>query len=471
MAAWPIQEAPAWHATAALAVVCFSLFVGGLAAALWWTDVRLNGQPWWRWDNLYLCEALSQFCWSLGQVDAILAHPWLPGPWWAGVSSLARTLWGTFLGLFCLVLAGWTHKPLARRYWWCTWVLLGWCVLGNVALYAWDTPVLLQIGYGAFVAAFLVSCWYFVIRAQHTPRLFQRLALGVVGINLLAGLLDVVLVRMADGHTHTPLLPFASTLFGLLILVVMVREFQLAQAQTRALNTTLAERVAEKEQALAESYQRLERLAREQERSAERSRILRDMHDGVGAHLSAAMRQVQSEQSSREDILRSLRESMEQLKLSIDALHLQPGDVATLLANLRYRLAPRFADADLQIVWDVDPVPPLPYLDDAAMRHVQFMVYEAFSNVFQHAHAHQLHISLRSDGPEVVLRITDDGCGFEVPPDLRIGRSKGLRSLAERAQAIGASLQVQSRPGCTCIELRLQRPAWERRSQARAVAG
>ena len=472
VAVLPIYERDyVWRHTVPLAVVCFSLFVGGLAAALWWTDVRLSAQPWWRWDNLYLCAALSQLCWSLGQIDTLLEHPWLPWPWWGGVTSLARTLWGTFLGLFCVVLAGWTRKPLARRYWLLTWVLLAWCVGASVALYGWGSALLLRIWYVAFAAACAVSLWYFVFKAHRAPKLFQRLMLGVVGINALAGLVDVVSVRLGDSYTHTPYLPLASTLFGLMILVVMVREFQVAQAQTRALNTTLAERVAEKEQALAESYRRLERLAREQERSAERSRILRDMHDGVGAHLSAAMRQVQSEQSSREDILRSLRESMEQLKLSIDALHLQPGDVATLLANLRYRLGPRFADADLHIVWDVDPVEPLPYLDDAAMRHVQFMVYEALSNVFQHAHAHQLHISLRSVGTDVVLRIVDDGCGFEVPPDLRSGRSKGLRSLAERAQAIGASLQVQSRPGCTCIELRLQRPAWERRSQARAAAG
>jgi len=272
-------------------------------------------------------------------------------------------------------------------------------------------------------------------------------------------------------------------LLGLLVILMVLmwkmRHHQRAHAQVLALNASLAARVQAKEHELSERDQRLERLAREQARTAERSRILRDMHDGVGAHLSAAIRQVESGRSSPQDILDSLKDSMEQLKLSIDALNLLPGDVSTLLANLRYRLSPRFAASDLALHWDVAQIEPLPYLDSTATRHLQFMLYEALSNVFQHSQATQLHISLYAQGEAAVLRLMDNGVGFEVPeltsltPNQRAhGKAEagqGLRSMVARAQTIRAQLHLRSQPGNTTLTITLKRPPNERRAKARAA--
>jgi signal transduction histidine kinase len=133
-------------------------------------------------------------------------------------------------------------------------------------------------------------------------------------------------------------------------------------------------------------------------------------------------------------------------------MNLPPGDVTTLLANLRYRLEPRFKASDVELAWDVDLLPPLAGLDSKAMRQLQFMVFEALSNVLQHAQASQLRIELRAC-PEggARLRVVDNGRGFD--PE-RVQR-KGLASLRERAAAIGVGLDVSSEPGHTVVEIRL----------------
>jgi signal transduction histidine kinase len=222
--------------------------------------------------------------------------------------------------------------------------------------------------------------------------------------------------------------------------------------------TTLGERVAQKEAELQASYTRLEVLAREQERTAERARILRDMHDGVGSHISSAIRQLQSGRASHGDVLLTLRDSLDQLKLSIDAIHLPPGDVAALLANMRYRLEPRFAASDIALQWQVDLLPVLPQLDAQAMRQLQYMLFEALSNVLQHAQASVLRIEAQAPepaaenaAPQVVVRVVDDGRGFDATAPAR----KGLASLRERAAAIGARLQITSQPGQTVVEIGL----------------
>ncbi|MBK9347327.1 MAG: hypothetical protein IPN06_13395 [Burkholderiales bacterium] len=177
------------------------------------------------------------------------------------------------------------------------------------------------------------------------------------------------------------------------------------------------------------------------------------MHDGVGAHISSALQLLQSERENsrrgvRTEVLQTLRDAMDQLKLSIDSMHLPPGDVTALLANLRYRLEPRFAAMGMELQWDVDLLPIVPRLDFEAMRQLQFMLFEAFSNVLQHARATVLRVQAHAaDG--ILIRVVDDGAGF----DAQGVQGKGLVSMRQRATALGAELRVSSQPGETVVEI------------------
>lgn len=224
-------------------------------------------------------------------------------------------------------------------------------------------------------------------------------------------------------------------------------------------------------QAVLDSRKALENLARSQERMAERGRILRNMHDGVGSHISSAMRQLQVDDrdyhaSARTEVLQTLRDGLDQLKLSIDSIHLAPGDVTALLANMRYRLGPRFAGMGIELQWDVDLLPVCNKLDASAMSELQFMLFEALSNVLQHARARTLRVEgharastafspSHSEGAkldQLYVRLVDDGCGF----DPAVKQRNGLATMRERALSIGAQLRISSQPGNTVIEIQLE---------------
>jgi len=79
---------------------------------------------------------------------------------------------------------------------------------------------------------------------------------------------------------------------------------------------------------------------------------------------------------------------------------------------------------------------------DSAVRaelrpHLLAVLREALSNVARHAHATQVDVRL-AIGEDVVLSVTDDGIGV---PDG--GRRSGLRNMAERAESLGGSFDVQ----------------------------
>jgi signal transduction histidine kinase len=70
---------------------------------------------------------------------------------------------------------------------------------------------------------------------------------------------------------------------------------------------------------------------------------------------------------------------------------------------------------------------------------------EALHNVVKHARASKASVRLARDNGSFVLEVADNGVGFET------GHSfpghMGLVSMSERAQSIGAELQVESAPG------------------------
>ena len=325
-------------------------------------------------------------------------------------------------------------------------------VLGPVAAVwglGWGHSLVLTVWYGVLGASFLGFGVWFVVYAARMPGLQQRLVSLAVVTNVLVGLRDLYVFRIEPEYPSNSLLYYASVLFGLTLGYVVIARFRAVSAEARELMGTLTSRMAERERELNSSYQRLEFLAREQERAAERTRILRDMHDGVGSHISAAIRQLQSGRARDEDVLQTLQDSMDQLKLTIDAMNLPPGDITALLANLRYRLEPRFAASDVELHWAVDLLEPVERLDGLAMRHLQFMVFEALSNVLQHAQASWLRIEAVMVLAVIHIRIVDNGHGFDasLPP------RKGLVSMRERASAIGARLAVTSAPGRTVVEI------------------
>lgn len=386
------------HVAGVLAVLMLLLLAGTLAAALWCTQPSALASPLppptasaaVQRDRLYGYAALAALGWTLHLADRLTEHPPLPWPAWQALMALAA---GT-----------------------------------------------------ALLATLLLS--YHLTRRAH-PLWLRALMAGSLVCIVLALASELWQQHDAPQLEASAWPRYAYALLGVLVFGTVIHRFRAASAQARELLHTLERRVADKESELAASYQKLELLAREQERTLERTRILRDMHDGVGSHISAAIRQLQSGQASNGQVLTTLRDSLDQLKLSIDSMHLVAGDVTALLANLRYRLEPRFTSSGMAFEWDVELLPAIARLDPSAMRQLQYMLFEALSNVLQHAKARTVRIEAQAQGAAAVVRVIDDGCGF----DTQATSTRGLASMRERAQAIGVQLHIQSAPGRTVVEI------------------
>jgi two-component system, NarL family, sensor histidine kinase UhpB len=221
---------------------------------------------------------------------------------------------------------------------------------------------------------------------------------------------------------------------------------------------------------LRQAYERmLERVEMERARTAsavlqaqesERARVARDLHDEANQALTGVLLRLQATAEQAPPALRAelletqqlatrameelLRLARELRPAALDDLGLEPA-LRTLVTEFGRR-------AGLHAELSADPTA-LEALDEDAQLVVYRVVQEGLSNVARHAGASRVYVSaVREDGA-VVVRVDDDGRGFDertVPPGL------GLTGMRERAVLAGGAVRVRSVPGeGTLVELRL----------------
>ncbi|MEY4429678.1 MAG: hypothetical protein RLZZ182_2367, partial [Pseudomonadota bacterium] len=401
---------------------------------------------------------LSALGWSLSCMMGVTPTPFLPTyPW----ETICYALWVVSQLLLCLYFFRFAG---VRRLWVDAIVytlMVAIPIYGAVAPRYWMTTVM-------YATIYLVAIWSMSAALWHVLRYRRKdgqwLITGVMAL-LPAGVHDIMVMSNQLPFDSIYWLFYTGPITMICLTVIVAGDHARSRRALNDLNRNLAQRVAEREQALRESFERLASLERAQAVSAERSRILKDMHDGVGAHLTSALRLLQTSQKTSERldvpmVAQTLRDSLDQLKLSIDALSLQPGDVEGLLASWRFRLAPRLRASGIDLVWDVERLPRWPQGNPPELRQLQYILFEGLSNVLQHSGATRLVLSARDLGHHIRVSLIDNGQGWQGTGGYE---GQGLQTMRSRAQQVGARMEFlpASNGG---LELRISLPLLEAES-------
>jgi signal transduction histidine kinase len=256
------------------------------------------------------------------------------------------------------------------------------------------------------------------------------------------------------------LLPFATVLVLLSFLFAVQQRYAAAIDQAERVNIGLEARLAAREAELRANHERLRLIEREQALLLERQRLMRDMHDGLGSTLMSTLVLAEQGNLQQDAVAALLRECVDDLRLVIDSLEPIEHDLVTLLASLRHRLGRRLEAAGLRMKWEVDDLPPLPWLNPPDALQVLRIVQEVLTNVLKHAQAKTVRIATRLVGGQVQVLIEDDGGGFDAT---RVDSGRGLRHLVQRAARLGGRLTLDSEVGRgtrITLDLPLQRGSW-----------
>lgn len=187
----------------------------------------------------------------------------------------------------------------------------------------------------------------------------------------------------------------------------------------------------------------------------ERNRMARELHDSVTQSLysvtlfaEAAMRMADQSNLERvQDHLGSVQEMSQQALKEMRLLIYQLRDTREKGNNFEDRIKNRLetverrsgVEFDLQVKGNLDLPGPM-------VEELYLITQEALNNAQKHAEASQVEVELQAEGPELKLRISDDGCGLDIEQARNSG-GMGLQNMAERAEKIGGRFSVESDPG------------------------
>lgn len=213
--------------------------------------------------------------------------------------------------------------------------------------------------------------------------------------------------------------------------------------------------------ALAQAAVNRERLAM----SEERRRLARELHDTLAHTLSAVAVQLEGVDSIWDEdperarsmltsSLESARSGLTEARHSINALRASPVDEAGLTTALFELCRSVSESSKVRATLSVDSITKLP----TEVEHTAYRIArEALTNVVRHAGADRATVTLNANGNQVVMAVVDNGRGFDPTKEANTDRH-GLRGMHERAQLIGAQLDIRrSDGGGTAVELTMDK--------------
>ena len=261
------------------------------------------------------------------------------------------------------------------------------------------------------------------------------------------------LVFVAGRVPGTPVLALVPVICALAALLALrTTEEETTRARLHAMRDDLREKVL----ALQDVNARLLRAQDHELRAAalsERTRIAREIHDGVGHVLTRLLLRVKALQVTHRDepgvvadlatLDSDLGEALDSMRRSVHALSEEGEELATSLNLLGSRCG--IAKVDVNCSTQTEPPP-------AVARCVVAVVREALTNAARHGRATSARVAVTDYPAFWQVTVDNDGVvpsGDEPLVDGGGNAGLGLRSMTERVEALGGRVRITPRPRFT----------------------
>ncbi|HNB72283.1 MAG TPA: two-component regulator propeller domain-containing protein [Acidobacteriota bacterium] len=187
----------------------------------------------------------------------------------------------------------------------------------------------------------------------------------------------------------------------------------------------------------------------------ERKRIAAEMHDSLGQHLLVIKNWAvlgltlspsdAPNRSQLDEISETATTALKEVRQIVYDLRPYQLDKIGLTKTLGFMIEQVAESADLHRTSRLDNIDGWFSSDQEIIFYR--IVQECLNNIVKHAQASSVQILIKHERNEVVLTVTDDGCGFEINSRVKSASGFGLTGLIERVQMLGGELTLDSAPG------------------------
>ncbi|MBK6649801.1 MAG: hypothetical protein IPG42_08905 [Betaproteobacteria bacterium] len=435
-----------WQTEGNAATIVINLSMAVFVLLIGWRD---------RAHSAYVWFGAAIGIWALRNLNYWVTNPVIPDLLFAEL-CVSGAAW--FVALFSIFAMRFSemNEPHYRCPVWFVPCALGYASLASVYFLSASSYARANAGFAALAAMGISFTVWSMVRlwrlafACPTPH-FVAVAGGAV-IYLLLLLNDYAIGVNHNSLGEIFLRQYAALPLFIAVTATLAKRYGEALRQSQELAASLQTEVQAQRAQLAASFEQLRDAEREQARAQERARVMGDLHDGLGLHLVAALRQARALQSGPGTLADSLQDCLDELRVAVDSLDEHERDPLSLLGTLRFRMAPRFDALGIRLDWQIgDDLNELPALDPAQALDLLRIVQELLGNALKHSGATVVTIGIRAITAGTEISVSDNGRGFGLTA---IGRGRGLGNLQNRAQRLGATLNwIQLNPGTGALLL------------------
>ncbi|WP_181444217.1 ATP-binding protein [Pseudoxanthomonas sp. z9] len=420
--------------------VAMSVVMGGLFLMLWLFR---------RQDSVYGWFALSELAGSLYGANYIVSSPW-PFTTTDGWQAFVVAMYLVTGASYTMFLFRYAERRFPRIE---TMMALVSVAAVATALLApgWMGPARtpwIVVG-GLF---FYLGIGYFLAQAWRRRRIDFLVLAACLLLPVLVSFYDFALF-FGWVHSDTYLLSLTSVLTLVGIGFVLSHRFVTAMRRIEGFNDELRQEVVAATSRLSDTLSQQHALELAHGRAGERLQLVRDLHDGFGGTLVGAIAQLENapEDTTKAQIVGTLKEMRDDLRLVIDSTAREQAALAAQLAPLRHRLGRLLETADIDSRWQLEGLEGIE-LGPARSLDLMRLLQEALTNVFKHSRARQVNVRLARADDRLQLHIEDDGQGLVGEGDGLVPGA-GLGSMRARAQRLGGQLRIESNTGGTRLRL------------------
>ena len=202
--------------------------------------------------------------------------------------------------------------------------------------------------------------------------------------------------------------------------------------------------------------QAVEQAARQEAISEERTRISRDMHDGLGAKLTrvsllartlerpAVQEEARAAASQISSLTQGILRSMAEVVWAVDPKHDNLESLADYLAGFAQE---HLALAGIKCRIDIPVRLPTVAISPATRHQLSMVFQEAIENVVRHSSASVVKVQMSFDNSILRLEVSDDGNGFAPGARPKLGSGgRGLENMRSRVKSLGGTIEIRSAP-------------------------
>ncbi|MFQ5543114.1 MAG: ATP-binding protein [Nitrospiria bacterium] len=410
-------------------------------------------------ETLYIWFGLSVLTWAASSLNLFVRDIPVKLRSWEVLSYASFLWWNHFQALFVLRFLHF-KRPCLEKFFFLQ------AITGTLFLCFSPLEKMMEISQIWSVAGLLIGGYYTTLTLRQWLSKKQKEA-GILGIAL-------ILIWLTTFHdwlhlsSYFPITEvtalflnhYTAPLIFLFMAWHITSRFITALDESDRLNRELENRIEEAKRELEVGHQKILEMGKKEVLVEERSRISREIHDGLGGNFSNAITLVdlitrESSGRSTQGRLRHLRAiltgSFTELRNLIIAMEDEVATLETLTSHMNEKTRKIAELASLDCDSSIDIGDGVQHIPQKFSLNLLRILQEGLTNTVRHAQASRIELCVAFRSGTLFFSLRDDGRGF-VTKEKNTGH--GLRNIRRRCQDMGVELTIASAPGeGTCLSL------------------